>query len=59
MSTRQSKQIGVKFQPVPAPTVRVPGEWMLIFGVVFPAVVIGLELISHMCANAFFDPMPT
>jgi hypothetical protein len=59
MSNRQSTQIGVTFQPVPAPTVRVPGEWMLIFGVVFPAVVIGLELISHMCADAFFDPMPT
>ena len=26
---------------------------------VFPAIVIGLELISHMCADAFFDPMPT
>jgi hypothetical protein len=61
MSNRQSTQIGVTFQPVPvpAPPVHVPGEWMLVFGVIFPAVVIGLELISHMCADAFFDPMPT
>ncbi len=59
MSNLQSTLSGVKFEPVPAPTVRVPGEWILIFGVIFPAVVIGLELISRMCADAFFDPMPT
>ncbi len=59
MSNRQSEMIGVTFEPVPEPTVRVPGEWILVFGVIYPAVVIGLELISHMCADAFFDPMPT
>ena len=32
---------------------------MLALGVVYPAVIIGLELISRMCADAFFDPMPT
>ena len=59
MSNRQSTQIGVTFQPVAEPAMRVPGQGSLIFGVIFPAVVIGLELISHMCADAFFDPMPT
>ena len=44
MSNRQSTQIGVTFKPVPEPAVRVPGEWILVFGVVCPAVVIGLEL---------------
>ena len=38
---------------------RAPGEWILVFGVVYPAVVIGIELASRMCAEAFFDPMPT
>jgi hypothetical protein len=59
MSNRQSTQIGVTFKPVPEPAVRVPREWFLVFGVIGPAVVIVFELISHMCADAFFDPMPT
>src|SRR5438132_530958 len=59
MSNRQSQLIGVTFKPVPEPTVRVPDEWILIFGVICPAFVIGIELISHICADAFFDPMPT
>ena len=59
MSNRQSTQIGVTFKPVPEPAVRAPGEWILIFGAICPAVIIGLELISHMCADAFFDPIPT
>jgi exosortase/archaeosortase family protein len=38
---------------------RPPGVWMLLFGVVYPAVVIGLELAYRWCAQLFFDPMPT
>ena len=59
MSTLHSKLSAVKFEPVPAPKIRVPSEIWLIFGVIYPGVVVGLELVSRMCANAFFDPMPT
>ena len=36
-----------------------PSGWLLAFGVVLPAIVIGIELVTHMCAQSFFDPMPT
>ncbi|NIB41384.1 hypothetical protein HBA55_17405 [Pseudomaricurvus alkylphenolicus] len=36
-----------------------PGWWSLIFGVIFPAAVILLELVFKLCAEAFFDPIPT
>jgi hypothetical protein len=32
---------------------------MLALGVVFPAVVIGVELAGHLCAQTLFDPLPT
>jgi hypothetical protein len=57
MSTLQAKLSAVKFEPVTRPST--PGEMLLIFGVIYPAGVIALELVSHMCADAFFDPMPT
>jgi Vault protein inter-alpha-trypsin domain len=59
MSTLQAKLSAVKFEPVPDNRPREPGESLLIFGVIYPAGVIGLELVSRMCANSFFDPMPT
>ncbi len=37
----------------------VPGIFALIFGSVFPAAVILIELVSGLCADAFFDPMPS
>jgi hypothetical protein len=58
MSNLQSRLSAVKFGPVPE-RVAPPGEAILLFGAIFPAAVIGLELISGMCANAFFDPLPT
>jgi hypothetical protein len=59
MSTLQAKLSAVRFEPVPDKRVRIPGAGLLIFGVIYPAGVIGLELVSRICANAFFDPMPT
>jgi hypothetical protein len=59
MSTLQAKLSAVKFEPVPDNPVRTPREALLIFGVIYPAGVIALEVASHMCADAFFDPMPT
>src|SRR5262245_30289451 len=59
MSTLQAKLSAVKFEPVVDNPVRTPGEALLIFGVIYPAGVIALEAVSHMCANSFFDPMPT
>jgi hypothetical protein len=36
-----------------------PGAGPLIFGALFPAAVILIELASGLCANTFFDPLPT
>ena len=65
MSDRRSKTtdktiMTVKFEPVAEHEhVRVPGELMLLFGVIFPAAIIALELAAHLCAQMFFDPLPT
>jgi Vault protein inter-alpha-trypsin domain len=60
MSNLQSKLSGVRFEPVPArKPPRPPGEWIVIVGVAYPAIVILLELVWHMCAEALFDPLPT
>jgi hypothetical protein len=32
---------------------------MLLFGILYPAAVIAIELITHICARVFFDPIPT
>ena len=36
-----------------------PGVTLALFGVVLPAVVIVVELLTGMCASTFFDPIPT
>ncbi|MET0630142.1 MAG: VIT domain-containing protein [Xanthobacteraceae bacterium] len=59
MSNLQSRLSAVKFEPVPERVTPPPSEAILLFGVIYPAVIIVLELISGMCANAFFDPLPT
>ncbi len=59
MSNLQSKLSGVRFELVPEQTPRPPGDMVLFFGVLYPAVVIAIELATRMCAEAFFDPMPT
>jgi hypothetical protein len=59
MSNLQSKLSGVKFEPIPKQKVQAPGGGMLLFGVIYPAGVIAFELATRMCADAFFDPMPT
>ena len=35
------------------------GVALALFGVVLPALVIAIELVTGMCADAFFDPIPT
>src|SRR5215471_4607858 len=59
MSNRQPQIRAVKFEPISESTTAASGEGMLVFGVLYPAVVIGIELITHMCARVFFDPIPT
>ena len=59
MSNLQSKLRGVKFEPVRDYALLAPGGGILIFGVIYPGAVIALELVSRMCAETFFDPMPT
>ena len=38
---------------------RAPGGWSLTLGVIFPTFVVLLELATGLCAEAFFDPLPT
>jgi len=59
MSDLKSKMSGVKFDPVDERKPRRPGVWVLVLGVLYPIAVIAIELASRMCAEAFFDPMPT
>ena len=59
MSNRQPQMAGVTFQPVREPPARIPGSGLFFFGFLYPAIVIGIELLSRMCAGSFFDPMPT
>jgi len=39
--------------------VKKPGWVLFVLGVVYPAVVIAFEIYSEMCAETFFDPIPT
>jgi hypothetical protein len=62
MSNRRTDIVGVTFEPVGAPRPPAaprPTTFVLILGVIYPAIVIAIELASHMSAQAFFDPMPT
>jgi Vault protein inter-alpha-trypsin domain len=59
MSNRQIKTAAVTFEPVPEHKPSPPSGWLLVFGVALPAFVIGIELATHLCAQSFFDPMPT
>jgi hypothetical protein len=61
MSDRRSTtNVAVKFEPVLEHThVRIPGQLMLAFGVIFPLAVIALELAARLCAQTFFDPLPS
>ncbi|MCS1407314.1 MAG: hypothetical protein M2R45_00471 [Verrucomicrobia subdivision 3 bacterium] len=36
-----------------------PGVALIVFGVMLPAISILFELVSHVCARTFFDPIPT
>jgi hypothetical protein len=59
MSDLESKQRGIRFEPVVGRPAPVPGGPYLSVGVIWPAAVIAIELATRMCAEAFFDPMPT
>ena len=58
MSNPKSATSSVRFEPVPTATSR-PSAWILVFGVIYPGAVIAIELVTRMCAEALFDPMPT
>jgi Vault protein inter-alpha-trypsin domain len=74
MSDLETKQQGIRFEPVlegaakrtPPPTpfldtpsAKLPGFWILVLGVILPAAVIVIEAGWRLCAENFFDPMPT
>ncbi len=42
--------------PVPH---RKPSYWLLMGGVILPLITLAMELVTGMCAGAFFDPLPT
>lgn len=47
--------------PSPAPTHSAPTHsvWLMLFGVILPAITISFEWFSRFCAGVFFDPLPT
>lgn len=61
MSDLKAKAEGVRFEPIAGAVARKPmiGLGYLFVGAIYPAVVIGIELASRICAQALFDPMPT
>src|SRR5689334_12601564 len=59
MSNRRTDIVGVTFEPVGEPSPARPPIYVLVLGVIYPAVVIAIELASHISAQAFFDPIPT
>ena len=59
MSNRQTATTGVRFEPVSDRIPRSPSDWTFLLGVIYPAAVIGIELLTRVCAKSFFDPMPT
>lgn len=59
MSDRKASSALVRFVPV-APRMRpVSVAAHLLFGVLYPASVVAIELIWRICADSLFDPMPT
>ncbi|MBI2947660.1 MAG: hypothetical protein HYY23_08430, partial [Verrucomicrobia bacterium] len=34
-------------------------ELVMLFGIVLPVITIAFELVTHLCAGTFFDPLPT
>lgn len=46
---------------LPSPTAAPPRNRLalLVFGVLLPALTLGIELVTRMCAGAFFNPLPT
>lgn len=62
MDTPAAPNPPVDLPAPPAPPAELPyerGRLILIFGVVLPAITIVVELLTRMCAEAFFDPLPT
>jgi hypothetical protein len=52
--------VAVKEPPAgPPPPRRKKHPMLLFFGVILPAITLGIELATHMCAGVFFDPIPT
>lgn len=55
-------------RPVPQPPVQPPEDrsgrgvgmgFLLVFGVILPLITLGTEMVTAMCAEVFFDPIPT
>src|SRR5262245_43745653 len=59
MSNRQTKTDGVRFEPVRSDKPRPGGGWILAIGVIYPGIVVAIELATHICAKSLFDPLPT
>src|SRR5262245_35107678 len=44
---------------IPSPPRKKPGTFLVLAGVILPSVAIFIELTTRMCAEEFFDPLPT
>lgn len=59
MAELETKTVTINKTDSNIETPKLPGQWMLLFGVLLPSFVIGFELLTRMCTEAFFDPLPT
>ena len=59
MSSVKAATSSVRFEPVPSPKPKAPSPWIIVLGVIYPISVITIELVTRMCAESLFDPMPT
>src|SRR5262245_38637538 len=59
MSAPEERRQGPEFDAGCGPQPPDDGVLSLVLGVWLPALTVGVELATRMCAEAFFDPLPT
>jgi hypothetical protein len=59
MSAPEERRQGLEFVPVADRNPPDHGVLSLVLGVWLPALTVGVEVATRMCAEAFFDPLPT
>ncbi len=63
MSDRRPQTVGnptvIEWTPRTPPERHTGDVLIALFGIILPAAVIAIEATTRLCAEAFFDPMPT